>query len=40
MPLFEVSDLRVRFATDDGDLVAVDGVSFAVDTGRTLALVG
>ena len=39
-PLLEVRDLRTVFATDDGSFAAVDGVSFAVEAGRTLALVG
>ncbi len=38
--LLEVRDLRTHFATDDGDFPAVDGVSFAVDGGRRLAIVG
>jgi len=38
--LLEVRDLRTTFATDDGDFAAVDGVSFSVDEGRTLGLVG
>ena len=40
MPLLEVSGLRTTFATEDGEFAAVDGVSFSVDAGRTLAIVG
>jgi oligopeptide/dipeptide ABC transporter ATP-binding protein len=39
-PLLEVRDLVVRFTTDEGDLTAVDGVSFSVPRGCTFALVG
>lgn len=40
-PLLEVDDLRVHFFTDDGKgLPAVDGMSFTIPRGRTLALVG
>jgi peptide/nickel transport system ATP-binding protein len=40
MTVLEVRDLRTEFATDDGRFTAVDGVSFSVQAGRTLALVG
>jgi oligopeptide/dipeptide ABC transporter ATP-binding protein len=39
-PLLEVEDLHVEFRTDDGVVKAVDGVSFAVRPGETLAIVG
>jgi peptide/nickel transport system ATP-binding protein len=38
--LLEVRDLRVEFPTEDGIVHAVDGISYAVDRGRTLGIVG
>jgi peptide/nickel transport system ATP-binding protein len=39
-PLLDVRELRVGFPTEDGLVHAVDGVSYSVDTGRTLGIVG
>ena len=39
-PFVEVRDLRVHFPTEDGLVRAVDGLSFAVERGRTLGIVG
>ncbi|MGH3588558.1 MAG: ATP-binding cassette domain-containing protein, partial [Pseudonocardia sp.] len=38
--LLEVEDLAVEFRSDDGAVRAVDGLSYRVEAGRTLALVG
>src|SRR5215468_3644679 len=39
-PYLEVKDLRVRFATEDGEVRAVDGVTFSLERGKTLGIVG
>ena len=39
-PVLEVSDLSVHFRVAGGTLRAVDGVSFALEQGRTLGVVG
>ena len=39
-PLLEVSGLRTSFATRDGLVRAVDGISFSVDRGEIMGLVG
>ena len=38
--LLEVAGLRTVFKTEDGEFAAVDGVSFSVAAGHTLAIVG
>ena len=40
MSLLEVRDLKTHFRTDDGIVKAVDGVSFNVEKGQTLGIVG
>ena len=38
--VLDIRDLRIHFPTDDGLVKAVDGVSFALERGRTLGIVG
>ncbi|MDB5764584.1 MAG: transporter ATP-binding protein [Herminiimonas sp.] len=38
--LLEVRDLTTRFKVDGGEFTAVDGISFSVEAGRTLGIVG
>ncbi len=39
-PLLQVEDLRVSYATEDGAVRAVDGISYELGRGRTLGIVG
>ncbi len=40
MPLLDVRNLRTYFATRQGDVKAVDDVSFSLERGKTLGIVG
>jgi len=40
IPFLQVKDLKVHFPTDDGLVRAVDGLSFSVEKGKTLGIVG
>src|SRR3981189_1836378 len=39
-PLLEVKDLSVHFETEDGIVKAVDGISYSVERGKALGIVG
>ena len=39
-PLLEITDLEVSFATDEGVVQAVDGVSLSLEPGEVVAVVG
>ncbi|PZC46647.1 MAG: peptide/nickel transport system ATP-binding protein [Chloroflexi bacterium] len=39
-PLLDVTDLRLSYATEAGELPAVDGISFSIQEGEALGLVG
>ena len=40
VPLLHVEDLQVEFRTRDGVAKAVNGVSFSLEEGQTLAILG
>jgi oligopeptide/dipeptide ABC transporter ATP-binding protein len=39
-PILDIADLKVDFATDDGIVHAVGGVSFSLESGEVLSIVG
>jgi len=39
-PFLQVRDLKIHFATEDGLVKAVDGLTFNLDRGKTLGIVG
>ena len=39
-PLLQVKDLRTSFFTSDGEVRAVDGVTFDIEDGQTIGVVG
>lgn len=39
-PILEVNDLKTHFHTDEGVVKSVDGVSFSMNSGETVAIVG
>ena len=39
-PLLEVEDLQVEFRTRDGVAKAVNGISYTLEEGQTLAILG
>ena len=40
MSLLDVQDLQVKFSTPDGQVTAVNNLTFSLDAGETLGLVG